>query len=121
MSQAPAIEEATEAQGKTLGVAPFILAEAFLTELRDCTDIERRREVMAALESAMARIGEADADLPRHLSVLVARGVRPATEEFDELGCRFKHLRHSTALVQQTRMKGHGLCSHCSRILIRRA
>lgn len=119
MSQALEIEEAAEARSQTLGAAAFFLAEALLTELSNCADLERRRELATGLESAMARLGEADADLPRYLSMLVARGVRPATEEFDEHGCRFKHLRHNTALVQQTRMKGHGLCAHCSRILVR--
>jgi hypothetical protein len=110
---APAFDKA---RGVALYKGLILMAEAYFVELRSCSDIERRKELHVSLESVVRRL-END-ELVHHLSFIIARGLRPAHEKFKESGCPFKNLRHNTALSQQVKLQGYGVCAHCARIII---
>lgn len=109
-------EEVAEAPSAALKTGLLLMIEANLAELRHCSDLERRRELAASIESKTRRLS--DDDTARHISFLVARGVQPAHERLDERGCHYKNLSLNTALVQQIKLKGYGICPHCSRVVL---
>jgi hypothetical protein len=115
---APAYQEdEAEAPDVAVKAGLIFMIEANLVELRNCSDLERRRELNAGIEIAVRRL--ANDEIAHHLSFIIARGVQPAHEKLSERGCPFKNLRHNTALTQQVKLQGYGVCPHCSRIIVK--
>jgi RNA polymerase-binding transcription factor DksA len=118
MSSLPAVgyeQHLTRITGIACYESHILMAEASLVELRGCSNIERRKELQAKVQTTMRRL-END-EVADHLSFIVAGGVQPAHETLNET-CPYKNLKQNTALIQQVKLQGYGICPHCARVIV---
>ena len=112
----PATCKAEIARNVTEHSRRIVLAAAYLRELQNCSNLDRRKELLTNIESLLQAI--ADPELTHHLAFVIKRGIEPPYEQFGEGGCAIRRLSYNTALSQQVRLRGYGICPHCSRVIV---